>query len=186
VAKPPAAAIPVAKNDASGFSPRRGGPRRAYKVRPAGSLEEATQALIDACGGRQAVLRLPGCYWSGAMMDKWTGDDPENVNKSIPAKAAAYLESVCGKPLVSAWIAAQSGTAVVPLSDMDAMALPEMAARMGKEESDVFARLGAALADGKITVDERLRLIGELWDVVDVAMAAVTGLQAEIDREVGR
>lgn len=148
-----------------------------HKVRAPLSLEEATAALIDAVGGPSRAAALPGCPVSRSAIDKFLGNDSEN-NTRIPARLAAYFESVCGRPFVSAWMAAQSGHVIVPLPSANPIDLPRLVSRMGKEQGELFAEIGQALADGAIAPAERARLIRELGDVIAVAAAALLHLEA--------
>ncbi len=152
--------------------------KRTYKHRVEGSLEEATVALVDDCGGPKKASHLPGCYVSASMLGKYMdGDDLENRNKTMPAKLVAYFESVCGAPHVSAWITAQYDHVVVPLPRPGPMNMTKFTADMGKEASEVFAAVGCALEDGCITPREAQDMISEIMDVMRVGMAAVQTLQ---------
>lgn len=149
-----------------------------HKARPAGSIEEATARLIDAVGGPSAASALPGCAVSRAALDKYLGNDSENATR-IGARLAAYFEAECGVPHVSAWMAAQSGHVVVALPAVPPLALPKLVAKLGKETGELFAEIGRALEDKRVSAAERARLLKELSDVVEVAAAA--RLQLERD-----
>ncbi|NQU60397.1 MAG: hypothetical protein HQ512_04645 [Rhodospirillales bacterium] len=157
-------------------------PKHTFKIRPAGSLEEAAENLINACGGPRRAAALPGCYVSASMLGKYmNADDPEDRNKTMASKLVAYFESHCGQPFVSAWTAAASDHVVVALPTADGIDLPQLVADMGKELGDVFQRAGAALADGKIDKAEAAALVDELHDVAKVAIAGITGLEEKTE-----
>ena len=155
-------------------------PKPTHKTRPPLTLEEATESLINAVGGPKAAAALPGCPVGRSMLDKYMdADDPENRGKTIPARTAAYFESVAGEPHVTQWMAAQSGHCVVPLPDAAPMNLVAFVTGLGREAGDVFAAVGTALKDGRVTPGERVRLIREINDVIRVATAARTALEAK-------
>ena len=154
-------------------------PLRSYKPRPAGSLEEATDALFAACGGGKAAAELPGCYVGPTMLGTYSNaDDPDVRNKTIPAKLAAYLEAHSGVPAVSSWMAHQSGHVLIRPPVLGVPQLTALAPSLGKESAEVFARLGEALADNRLTADERTDLIKELYDVVGDCAGAIEHLEA--------
>lgn len=145
--------------------------RLTHKIRPAGSLEEATARLMDSVGGLKAASQMPGCHVGPSALDKYVGNDSENPTR-IPARLAAYFESQCGEAHVTAWMAAQSGHVVVKLPDVAPIDLPRLIAGLGKETGELFAEIGKALEDKNVTPAERARLLKELGDVIEVATAA--------------
>ena len=79
-----------------------------YKPREPGSLKQATEMLIAACGGIEASAKL-------ARVGKSTiarYSDPAADDCYIPADVIRALELHCGDPIVTRYLAAEQGCAM--------------------------------------------------------------------------
>lgn len=153
-----------------------------YKPRPAGSLKAAVSALITEAGGLQRCADLVGRGTS--QIARW--GDPAEPDQ-MPVGVVLALEAAVGRPVVSGWLVAELGGAVMPMGAAEAGAtggggVHAASARMAAEQSDYFAKLSVAVADGRIDPAEAGRLLEALDHQVAEAMACRASLQAIRDR----
>lgn len=152
-----------------------------YKRRPHGSLEQATEALIAACGGLTAAAALPGCPVGRTMLFRYTDADAEvgegGGRRSMPAALVGYLESVAGKPFVSAWLAARTGHLLLGVEDVDQGEVEIDLARIGETTAATFADFARAIADRRIDGSEAWRIEGDLDRLIAAALAAKSDLR---------
>ncbi|WP_461210374.1 phage regulatory CII family protein [Desulfocurvus sp. DL9XJH121] len=107
----------------------------------------------------------------------------ENYWPSLPTIARFCV--ACGNTLLLDWLHSQvrQGGLLFDPEPMDAAALVLSMGRMFRELGDV-ARIGErSVADGRVSPDEARRLIRELYDVIEEATAALSGLHAVRDAE---
>jgi hypothetical protein len=151
--------------------------KSTYKPRPPATLGSATEALINACGGPSAAADLPGCRVGRKQLFNYTDDEEDNADKWMPADIVRALERHAGDPILTRFLAAESGHALIPLMlDVDIMALPPQVARAAKEAAEVFGAMAIDLADGTVTAREAGRTIEE----IDDALKAFGALRGEL------
>lgn len=142
----------------------------AYKARPAGSLKAATTELVEAAGGLGRAAELTG--YGTTQVQRWGDPSEENLNTTIPAAAIRRLESDVGRPVVSAFLAAEAGAVLLPVM---AMTLPTLGAgaiaRVAKEAADVLAAGAASIEDGAVTPREAGTVIREVDEAIAVLVA---------------
>lgn len=119
-----------------------------------GSLKEATRNLVSECGGIDAVMAELGV--SRSLVYGWTAEDEEGQSRFISAEHVRRLERVAGRPIVTAWLAAEHGCAVVHLGDNRAAvpALTESFAALTKAAGETISDIAIALSDGRLTQQE--------------------------------
>lgn len=151
-------------------------PRHAYKPRPAGSLKAATVELIETVGGIGRAADLAGR--STSEVHRWGDSSDENMGRSIPAAELRALEQAAGRPIVSAFLAAEAGGLVLPpgaggasaaIEALDVSAL----AKLAKETAEAVAALAEGLADGRFTPEEAGRAVTQ----IDEAQAVLGGVR---------
>jgi len=150
-------------------------PRAPYKPRRAATLKAATSDLVTACGGQPAAADL--LQVSKGTVFKWTDEDGENADRSITAHAVRLLEARAGQPIVTRFLAAEAGCALVPLSAeaLDGDWNGDLA-RSAKEAGDVLTGFATALADGRIDRTEA----GPLLKEIDEALSFFAGLRHRV------
>lgn len=153
-----------------------------YKPRPAGSLKEATQALLTAAGGTVKASEITGRGQS--VLQRY--GDPAEPGRTMPVQIALQLEKTCGQPIVTRYLAAEAGCLLLDLGAVAAGRLGAELARVGQEASDVFAAAAAAVEDdGKVDAGEAGRIVEELDDLLRAAMTYRQHLAAIRDGEEG-
>lgn len=144
--------------------------------RPAiSSREHARLAanLIEACGGLSESSRA--CRVSEGVLS--TYQNPNRPECNMPADVMADLERHCGRPIYSAFLRRQLGTAVEPgnLRDLGCLLTEEGAGFQG------FIR--RALADGRLTlneIDDARRELAEADQVLIRCRASLDAAEAAL------
>jgi len=149
------------------------------KSRPAGTLKNAVHELVDGFGGQiraAAFLEV-----SKTTVQKWTDPDGENADIHISAHRVWQLESAARNPVVTQWLAAEAGCALLHLPPgglPDAWA-DDLAVVM-REVADVVRQVAGDLADGRIDRP------GEAIREIDEAMGALAALRVRMKTELDR
>lgn len=153
-------------------------PKASYKRRPAGSLKHATDQLIAACGGSTSLAAMDGMRVSKQTLFNYSdGDGDEARQKFMPIDVVLYCERVAGDPVLTRYLAAEQGYALLRVPSDAALAdLPPKVAAAAAEASDVFATMAAVLADGTVTAAEA----GAAIDEIDEALTAFVTLRGEL------
>lgn len=141
-------------------------------------LKGATRLLIHDTGGIEAAAHLLGL--STAHVGRWQNMATED---SISILCAALLEAQDSvHPHVTQALAAIGGHILVarPRIEGEGRWAAHLAATV-KESGDVLSRFGEALAnDGEVSAREAEGLLVE----VDQALSALSGLRAELEKQV--
>jgi hypothetical protein len=146
-------------------------------------LKAATRRLIEACGGQESAVLIPGMPIARHQSFSEAGSAAQ-PDRFLRIDVAALMELDCGQPLVTAELARASGHVLVPLPRIAAQRSPlgRITAQALKETSDVFSRLGGFLEDGTLTFAESTQLDKE----IDEAIEKLLALKAQADFEAGQ
>lgn len=96
----------------------------------------------------------------------------------MPIDVAVDCDMTAGAPVILSAMAVSLGYSIAPLAAADAKAEPAMVGTLIREIGEVSAVVLDALADGRITDNERNAISKE----IDEAMAALWALRAGISR----
>lgn len=154
--------------------------RGGYKARPAGSLKAAQARLVQLSGGQKEAAFLAGRGKSSVF--RWTNADGENADESMPLHIMARLERLAGEPVVTRWLAANMGCALLELETHGSARLDGDLAAIGAEVAGLFREYQEAIAPdddtpGRIDPAEAGRMIAAL----DTAMAAMAAMRGHLD-----
>jgi len=139
-----------------------GRPRQKLnKPRPEGTLKEAIARLVYACGGTTRVADLLGLSQSQAQ--RYT--DPMSDTEMRPSQIRT-LEMACGQPIVTEFLAAESGFALVPMHATNGKSLPIHMAKVGAAAAKLFEQFAKAMEDGGIQPREAARIHGKAMPVI--------------------
>lgn len=143
-----------------------------YKTRPGGTLKEAEARLIKTVG----VERSADLLGRGrSQVYRYT--DPAEVNDHLGVDQVRILEGAAGDPIVTGFLAAEAGCALMDLRDDSPDGdVPRDVAAFADKSSSLFAAWAQSLADGVLDPSEA----GELVAKVDRAMGALAQLRAEL------
>lgn len=154
--------------------------RGAYKQPQLATLKKAVADLVEVCGGLEACEtiikdRTQRKKISTTQIARYYDrDQPET---QMPVDIVRALEAFCGKNIVSGFIAMDTGAIVVPVlhefSQQDCLSHLSCVLR---ENGTLSSETCKALADGKLTADERLRLRDEAMKT----MSALAGLLGDL------
>lgn len=144
---------------------------RSYSPRPAGSLEQATDSLIAANGPRKFVAGLVRVRET--QLIRYT--DPGEI-AAMPADIIRSLEALCGDPIVTRYLAAESGHVLLRLAPEGEGALDALTADAARDFGELIAGLVEARADGHI--DDREA--GEAIERIDQMLTDLTGLREQL------
>ncbi|MDB5415083.1 MAG: hypothetical protein JWR10_3418 [Rubritepida sp.] len=137
-------------------------------------FEALTHQLVQTCGGYEAAAAIPGVRVSWQQLQNYCSMDKPLV---APIDVVAALEVVAGKPLVTAELARLSGHGLIRRVVMASGELATRMARIGCECGEAFATWATAMADGKLTGPELIKLWHDLADIEDAAAAGMGALQ---------
>ncbi len=145
------------------------------------SLKAAFRRLVEACGGQESAILIPGM----PIQRHQALSEYGRVNESQQARidVIALMEADCGRPIVTEQLARASGHVLVALPAVVATRSPlgKVTGAAMKETSEVFAKLGAFLDDGELSPAEARKLDKE----IDDAVVKLLELKAQIDHTVG-
>lgn len=129
----------------------------AYKPRDLGTLKGAVTQLIEYCGGLDRAALMSRV--SASSLARYS--DPAEATSHIAADVALALEIAAGAPIVSRFMAAEQGFALVP-SGAEVMPVERRFADAAASIAGMMSHYAAALADGQISEDERQQLLGDV------------------------
>lgn len=138
-------------------------------------IKTAFRVLTNACGGVDGSDGYTRVHRSVL-------NDYGNINRQIfpPADVIADLEFATGLPVVTRFLARLTGGVLVPVAPLVGQAIFTVRlCDIGKRMASLFTDAAAALADGKITAQEREQLIGDCDEAMS-ALAAARGLLAQM------
>lgn len=144
-----------------------------YKARPAGSLKDAATRLVNRCGGFKASVDPAGV--SANTLFRYTDDSEDSLDRHMPVHVVRRLERACGEPVVTEFLAAEQGCALLrlpPAGLPDAWA--EDLAVVMRESAEAVQQIAGDLADGKID------RAGEGIREIDEAIAVFVALRARL------
>lgn len=163
-------------------NPKAARGRRQAKQRRPGSLKKATADLIDAVGGFERAADLSGV--SRSRLFGYTDDGEDNAARYINASAVRALEAAADFPVVTAYLAAERGFALLPAGlDADDGQIAAEVARIAENTARFFSGMAQALADGVVDPSEARREIDSLDRVVGDVMTLRAHLAAIRDGE---
>lgn len=135
---------------------------------------------MEACGGSRRAADVARV--GKASLFRYTDDSDDNATRHMPIDVVRALEQMCGRPVVTRFLAAETGYVMTQVPEGGQLRLDWSLrlADLAKENSDVFAKFGEILADGKISrleagqaiqeVDEAMALMGAIRQVLrDIA-----------------
>lgn len=142
-----------------------------YKEREPGSLKEAVAELVANCGGQVAVSQF--LRVSKSQIHRYTDDSDENQFTHMPVDLVARLERHCGDPVVTRWLAAAAGFAVIDIaSGPPHEPYHQVLGRIGRESGELFAEGCKQLAAGRHPKDigrlkrEALRVVRACCELI--------------------
>lgn len=145
------------------------------------ALKAAFRRLVEACGGQESVILIPGMpiHRHQAISEYGRVDHPGQARIDV----IALMEADCGRPIVTEHLARATQHVLVPLPAVVGSRNPlgRVTGAAMKETSEVFAKLGKFLDDGVLTSAEGRSLDKE----IDDAVIRLLALRAQIDLEAG-
>jgi len=143
-----------------------------YKVRPGGTLKEAEARLIKTVGVERAADLLGR---GRSQIYRYT--DPAEPDAHLGADQIRILEGAAGNPIVTGFLAAEAGCAVMDMRDDSVDGdVPRDVAAFADRSSALYAAWAQSLSDGTLDPSEA----GELVAKVDRVMGALAQLRAEL------
>lgn len=136
---------------------------KAHLPREYGSVEQATEALIDQAGGVKRVCFILGKSPSTV----YAYADPKADMQMTLGQAAALTRP--GVDSMAEWFAGLAGGVFLPLPDAACGALARDVAKLARESGEFLARAVQALADGAVSAKEAGAMRAELDDVLRCA-----------------
>ena len=146
---------------------------RFNKRRSPGTLKEATAALVDACGGVERVADLLSL--KKTQVYRYTD---EAAPDELKPSQIRLLETVCGKPIVTAFLAAEQKCLLIPVEPLGNERLDADMARVGEEMAQLFKSYAEMMADGKATERELATMQAKALRGARAAMAIFSDCQA--------
>lgn len=124
-------------------------------------LKAATRDLVTACGGLARAAEIAGV--SDTTVSRWQLPHHGDV---ISLTAALALEAECRWPAVTAAMAGVNGRALAEPEAVPAGGnLMAGVAALTRDQGELMAAFGAAIADGRVTPAEADRIDQEAADV---------------------
>ncbi|KAA0678112.1 phage regulatory CII family protein [Roseomonas genomospecies 6] len=152
-----------------------------YKQRRPGTLKAAVHELIVACGGLERAAEIARVR--KAQLFRYTDDSDDNADCHMPADIVAALERYCDLPLVTEWLAAEHGSALLPLAlSPSEETIPQDVAEIAEHASKLFHEFARASTDGTIDAAEAARMLAAGDDMIREYMHLRPALTSRITR----
>lgn len=128
-------------------------------------LKAAFGDLLHANGG--GIDAAKRTRLSQPDLSRCQSGNPEHALRFAPCDVVADLEHAAGYPHVTRVLADLADCILVPLpAGASGGALAERTGRSAKEFGDVMVRIGAALADGRISAAEAAAILTEIREAM--------------------
>lgn len=127
-------------------------PARQY-----GTLEEATARLIKACGGIDGAAE--SCRVGRSQLSDYANPNVEDAY--MPADVVRQLETACGQPHVTEYLAACHGLVLVrlPNEPVDIGTWNQAEASVLQKHAERSRKMADALADGVFELSEAVEVL---------------------------
>lgn len=149
-----------------------------YKKRDSGSLKEAEAQLVNACGGLKvaaSVSRIGKSVIAAAT-------DSDHPERHLPVDVVVDLERRAGQPIVTRYLASESGHLLLPVRGEMSEPYPIVISRITKEVGELLTAGAFALREGKMNAAGARNIKREALDLA----AAIAELIADCDAETAR
>lgn len=144
-------------------------------------LKQATRDTVRSAGGLEAAASYPEMRCQKSSLGNW--QNPGMEEAFMPIDRAVDLMALTGDHSILSAMCHVMGGAFVRIDEgHDAHDWSGLLARFGRESSDVFAALGAALKDGTVDEGEAKQLLRELEEAHRATTALMNKAAAIIDR----
>lgn len=138
------------------------------------ALKTLSRALVEAVGGLDAAAAC-----TRVQRSSLASYYAPNLPAFMPVDVVGRLEEVAEQPLLTAELARRAGYELVPVRPIGRGELAALIARLGAEVAETFATYATAMADGRLTAEERATLAREVADIKRAADAVLGALRAE-------
>lgn len=132
------------------------------------TLKEAVTDLVSACGGQERSAAMTRV--SPSQMQRYTA--PDQSEYQMPVDVALALEMSSGNPIVTQFMAAQTGHVLISTKPDDETPLSQDIATVGRDTAKLFEEWALAMRDGKISKQEAAGIEKRALDGIN-ALASV-------------
>jgi hypothetical protein len=153
-----------------------------YKPRDPGSLKDAEMALVLACGGFDAAVRILNGRVRRTQLARYTDCSEINENTHMPADVIRTLEQRSGVPVVTRYLAMEAHSLLVSLpgSDREAAYLEDLG-KIGEGTGELFRTLTGSLADGVMEPIEAAQVKARVLNLATALGILLTRLDRVIE-----
>ncbi|MBL6854532.1 MAG: hypothetical protein ISS15_05480 [Alphaproteobacteria bacterium] len=117
------------------------------KPRLYGSLTTAISALVQACGGLEAVAKISGL--STAVIGRYV--DPDQPERNMSGALIAQLEKHCGQPIVTTHMALSQGLVIDKITAPSNLPPAIVLGRITQETGALLSTAAEDVAHGHLT-----------------------------------
>lgn len=139
------------------------------KGRTPASLKDAYSQLVDACGGDVPAANI--AQKSKSQVQRYT--DEAEPDCHMPLTVVLALESACGEPFVTRYMALATKHVLLNTTAKDDAPLSQDLASVGREMARLFEEVGTAMADGKVKVPEAAQIEARAMDGVNALVSVI-------------
>jgi hypothetical protein len=134
-------------------------------------LKRRFDELVERNGGQTEVVALKLTRGSQTDLSRWSSTNDDHVDltpRYAGIDVVLDLETACGEPLVSQYLAARTDHVLVKLPEgaRDVTDLGRVTGRAMKEVGEVFADLGQMLDDGVLSSVEDQKLETDIDEAI--------------------
>jgi hypothetical protein len=138
------------------------------------ALKAHCRDLVAACGGPKRAAEITRGHASHIS----ESIAPHHGDRFLAIDQVMDLESECGLPAVTQFLAGAHGFDLVPRSGSAAAISPvQHLSRLAKESGDVIQQMAEAVSDGEVSRAERDQMLREMQQLIDAAHAAMADLK---------
>lgn len=139
------------------------------KGRTPASLKDAYSQLVDACGGDVPAGNI--AQKSKSQIQRYTDEAEPDVH--MPAPVIVALETACGEPFVTRFMAMATSHVLLNTKAQTDMPLAQDLAAVGREMARLFEEVGTAMADGKVASAEAAEIEARAMDGVNALVSVI-------------
>lgn len=136
----------------------------SYRPTDISTLKGSFAVLIDKVGGLKRAATVSRVTES--TLSRYSADFEDR--RFPPIDVVASLETDCGVPVVTAFLAGLQGAVLTPMEKGDGDIAQDFAA-MARDAATTCADYAAMLADGRIGAEHRQAIIGHLNALIEHA-----------------
>lgn len=151
--------------------------RGYYKQRDVGTLNAAQAELITACGGPSEAAKK--CSVGKSVLQ--AASDKDQDKRFLSTKTVMELESACGKPIVTQFLAGERGCIIEPVQCKSRRPLALVVGNITAQTGELLSAAAHDVSSGNLTMVNAATIIDETDDVLCAVIELRAACRAKLE-----